>query len=828
MKAMNLRMGLLAAMLLTILSASAYDFEADGIYYNITSMSNLEVGVTHKYSKNPSKNDTYEGVVTVPASVNYNNRTYTVTSVLECAFGTTWNDDASGAPVNEIVLPNTIKSINAYSFANCTQLTSCTLPTELQYIGEYAFKCTAITDVVTHPATETLGSNAFSYCTKIKSVIIGNNVKSIGSGAFFGCSSLLEVFFTGSAKPTIGSNAFYRTHAGMESYVPSVAVYGFGKEYVTFAQKEFAYTGQQHNIEWQNNLKAYKCEIAESECKTDINAGTYTKSLTAKYSDGVDISVDIPYAYTIAKAPMSLTVNDVQREYGDPNPAFTCAISGFVNGENEQSIGTTPTFECEATQQSNVGDYRILASLDAPNYDITYKYGTLSVIKAPLSVGVVNASKIYGETNPQFELSYSGLKNGQSAPVWSSKPVFSTLADRLSDVGQYEVTASGGEANNYDITAYTPGILTVNKRDLTVKANDCSRLYGEDNPKFGISYIGFVNGDTESSLESQPAAECVATKESNAGTYPITVSGGSAKNYNFIYKDGMLTVKPLTVGFKDVYNSVTYNDMSVSTNDKYFNYIPEIIGPFGEDDFWLELWFLDGDNRYDNHVATITSGSYAGNYVNTNYDRPMWAGKYIFNLKSKGTNPNVEANPSRAYLTVNRASTNLEWDADSPISLKVGDKVDLGISYQADLWCKFNTSYDDQLIELTSEGETSNDPHWYATGLQEGETTLYFDIECQKNDMGFYDFSASRRLSKQIVVSPSSAIDDLSADYANVSVTASNGRIVISNMTGDAIAKVYNMQGALVTETAERVIDSLSPDLYIVSVGGKTFKVMLK
>lgn len=829
MKAMIQRFGLSAALLLTILSASAYDFEVDGIYYNITSMSNLEVGVTHKYSYNPKKNDTYDGVVTIPASVNYNNRTYTVTSVLEYAFGgANMYSDPNGAPVNEIVLPNTIKSINAYSFANCTQLTSCTWPTELQYIGEYAFRNTAITDVVTHPATETLGGNAFSDCTKIKSVIIGNNVKSIGNGVFSHCSSLLEVFFTGSAKPTISTSAFYSTHGGMERYVPSVAVYGFGKEYVTFAQKEFAYTGQQHNIEWQNNLKAYKCEIAESECKTDVNAGTYTKYLTAKYSDGVDISVDIPYTYTIAKAPMSLAVNDVQREYGDPNPAFTCAISGFVNGETEQGIGATPTFECEATQQSNVGDYRILASLEAPNYDITYKYGTLSVIKAPLSVSVVNASKTYGEANPQFELSYSGLKNSQAAPVWSRKPVFSTLADRQSDVGQYEVTASGGEVNNYEVNAYATGILTVNKKDLTVNANNCSRLYGEDNPKFGISYVGFVNGDSESSLESQPEAECVATKESNAGTYPITVSGGSAKNYNFVYKDGMLTVKPLSVGFKDVYNSVTYNDMAVSSNDRYFNYIPEIVGPFSDDDFWIELWFLDSDNRYNDHVATITSGSYAGNYVNTNYDRTMWAGKYIFNLTSKGNNPNVVANPSRAYLTINRASTNLEWDTPSPISVKVGEKVDLGISYQADLWCKFNKSYDDQLIELTSKGETSNDPHWYATGLKEGETTLYFGIECQKNDMGFYDFSDSRTLSKKIIVSPSAAIDDLSADYDNVSVTTSDGRIIVSNLSGDARVKVYNMQGALVAETSERIIDNLSPDLYIVSAGSKTVKVMLK
>ena len=138
---------------------------------------------------------------------------------------------------------------------------------------------------------------------------------------------------------------------------------------------------------------------------------------------------------------------------------------------------------------------------------------------------------------------------------------------------------------------------------------------------------------------------------------------------------------------------------------------------------------------------SIVGGDYAGNYVNTNIDRPMWAGKYIFNLTSKGTNPNVIASPSRAYLTVNRASNNLEWDTEAPILLKVGEKVDLGIFYQADIWCTFNTDYDEELIELSSEGATSNNPHWFATGLKEGETTLYFGIECRKNDMGFYDFT---------------------------------------------------------------------------------------
>ena len=47
MKQFIKKLGLFVAMLLTVLSAQAYDFEVDGIYYNITSMSDLEVGVTY-------------------------------------------------------------------------------------------------------------------------------------------------------------------------------------------------------------------------------------------------------------------------------------------------------------------------------------------------------------------------------------------------------------------------------------------------------------------------------------------------------------------------------------------------------------------------------------------------------------------------------------------------------------------------------------------------------------------------------------------------------------------------------------------------------------
>lgn len=847
MKQFVKKLGLLVAMLLTILVAQAYDFEVDGIYYNITSMSDLEVEVGSNDNFNEInismnwcwKNTTpYAGNVSIPATVNFNNRTFTVIGIGKAAFGypqqffsgeiNYYDASKYGIPtdISSVVLPSTIRYIDAMAFQGCN-IQSIQLPNSLISIGIAAFAYTNLKEIQIPSSVEVIQKSAF-YCSNITSATLGRDISEISDKVFQSCSSLMEVFCTSSNKPNgLSLQTFSGAHSALEIYVPSYAAYGFGKEYLTFDKNTFQYSGLSHNIEWTNNLKAYKCEIAESECKTDINAGTYTKHLLAKYSNGVDLIVEIPYDYTISKAPMSLTVDDVQREYGDHNPAFTCKIAGFVNGENEQTLGTTPSFECEATQLSNVGNYRILVSLDAPNYEISYKYGNLSILKAPLSVSVVNSMKIYGDKNPQFTLSYTGLKNDETSANWLIKPDFSTAANTRSAVGEYPVSVSGGEIQNYDIKSYTSGLLSIMKRDLTVKADDCERLYGEANPDFSVSYIGFVNDDSKTSLQSEPKVECAATKESNAGTYTITVTGGNAENYRFVYQDGQLVVKPLTVGFKDVYNSVTYNDMSVSTSDNYFNFIPEITGPFSEDDFWIELWYLDGDNSSQNHVATITSGEYAGNYVNTNIDRPMWAGKYIFNLTSKGTNPNVVANPSRAYLTVNRASNNLEWNTSSPIRVTMGDKVDLGITYQADLWCKFNTKFDENVISLSSEGETGNNPHWFATGLKEGETTLSFSIECRKNDMGFYDFSDSRTLSKRIIVEPSSGIQGVVSDNDDIAIEVVGGRIIVGNAPVNSTIRVFNLQGRLLAETKETVIDGLNKDIYIVSVNGKSFKVAL-
>ena len=49
--------------------------------------------------------------------------------------------------------------------------------------------------------------------------------------------------------------------------------------------------------------------------------------------------------------------------------------------------------------------------------------------------------------------------------------------------------------------------------------------------------------DDVSVLTALPVAATDATKDSPAGEYAITVSGGSAQNYSFVYVGGTLTIE---------------------------------------------------------------------------------------------------------------------------------------------------------------------------------------------------------------------------------------------------------------------------------------------
>jgi len=99
------------ALLLCNISANAYDFIVDGICYNFLA-SEGKVQVTYEGSFYGVPYNRCTGDVTIPESVVYNDKTYSVTSIGNWAFS-----DCTG--LTNITIPNSVTSIGNWAFNGC-------------------------------------------------------------------------------------------------------------------------------------------------------------------------------------------------------------------------------------------------------------------------------------------------------------------------------------------------------------------------------------------------------------------------------------------------------------------------------------------------------------------------------------------------------------------------------------------------------------------------------------------------------------------------------------------------------------------------------------
>lgn len=167
MKLITKKLWVFVAMLCTLISASAYDFEVDGIYYNISSEANKEVSVTYKTDDYHS----YSGVVNIPASVSYNGETYSVTAIGYRAFcycSTPWCSS-----LQSVTIPNSVTTIGDYAFYYCIDLQSVTIPNSVTTIGSAAFYYANLCSLTIGSGVKNIEEDAFSY-TIPKVIWLGN------------------------------------------------------------------------------------------------------------------------------------------------------------------------------------------------------------------------------------------------------------------------------------------------------------------------------------------------------------------------------------------------------------------------------------------------------------------------------------------------------------------------------------------------------------------------------------------------------------------------------------------------------------------------------
>ncbi|MEE1011525.1 MAG: leucine-rich repeat protein [Acutalibacteraceae bacterium] len=108
------------------------------------------------------------------------------------------------ANIESVVLPDTVTSIYASAFDNCTKLKHIELPDELYSIGESAFRDTALTEIELPEKLNYISSYAFMG-TNIKELVIPESVDTLYKGSLY-CKALEKVIIKGYLKH--GYNAF--------------------------------------------------------------------------------------------------------------------------------------------------------------------------------------------------------------------------------------------------------------------------------------------------------------------------------------------------------------------------------------------------------------------------------------------------------------------------------------------------------------------------------------------------------------------------------------------------------------------------------------------
>lgn len=171
-----------ALLLLCCTAANAYNFDVDGIYYNILSNDDKSVEVTHG-----NLQEEYRGNITIPAEVTHAGVTYTVASIGEGAF---WGCDSLAS----ITLPGSIASINGHTFYGCEGLKTATIEEGTTHIGVAAFACcTALKSLTLPCSVKEIGSDAFSGCVALTSITLPDNITNIAPFTFKGCTGLENI-----------------------------------------------------------------------------------------------------------------------------------------------------------------------------------------------------------------------------------------------------------------------------------------------------------------------------------------------------------------------------------------------------------------------------------------------------------------------------------------------------------------------------------------------------------------------------------------------------------------------------------------------------------
>jgi hypothetical protein len=267
--------------------------------------------------------------------------------------------------------------------------------------------------------------------------------------------------------------------------------------------------------------------------------GVLTEIPNSFYLGGAD---GIGFIFGPVATPLKLDLNGLGEDYfvevndseGGPDSSFTA--SGYLGAGEHASFDELLVPSTVATQTA------LQSSLDSATYGDSLTF-----------TAVVSVASGEGTPTGTVQFRIDGTNFGN--PV--------SLVNRLatSDIvtalgaGQHTVLAVYSGDTAFSGSTSSELAQSVSQAQLRIKADDQTKAYGQPNPSFTVSYLGFVAGQGATDLGGALNFDTTATTASHVlpGGYLITPSGLTSPNYAVAFVPGTLTITsaPLTLTVDD-------------------------------------------------------------------------------------------------------------------------------------------------------------------------------------------------------------------------------------------------------------------------------------
>ena len=284
-----------------------------------------------------------------------------------------------------------------------------------------------------------------------------------------------------------------------------------------------------------------------------------------------DRKKNVPVTVAKANPTVNFTAN-VSAESGNKTVTLVAEITGangadkpsgsvkflYKDGGNFTELGTAALAEGKAEYKWNnvaAQEYEIKAEYEGDtNYNAESAIKNIDTKKqsqAPLLFASI-PDKTYGDG--EFTLSVTGGSgNGKiTYSVPANNGVLKIEGNKATIIGAGKVTVTAKKEGNATYNEAERSVtVTVNKRKITVKADDKQVVKGGNRPEFTYNKKEVDKSLADGDTFTNPVLATNATNTAHTGEYEITVSGGTLKNksgadvknnYIVAYKNGIFKI----------------------------------------------------------------------------------------------------------------------------------------------------------------------------------------------------------------------------------------------------------------------------------------------